>query len=53
MNPPPGAESGVECLQSLWLEHKDVLHLLYIVENKTLVQLKHIMESVYDFPVLR
>lgn len=40
-------------LEGLWLQHKDVLHRLYIIENRTLSQVKHAMENGHEFPVLR
>ena len=40
-------------LESLWLQHKDEIHHLYITENKTLNQVKHAMEHESAFPKLR
>ncbi|ROV97826.1 hypothetical protein VPNG_08672 [Cytospora leucostoma] len=34
----------------IWDEHRDVLHHLYILDDKTLKQVKEIMESAYQFP---
>lgn len=53
MYPPSSAEPSVRNLESLWLQHKDTLHRLYITENKTLVQVKYTMENGHKFPVLR
>lgn len=53
MNPPSSAEASVTTIESLWLRHKDILHRLYITENKTLSQVKHVMENAHKFPVLR
>lgn len=47
------SEPDVRGLQDLWLQHKNFLHQLYISENKTLSQVKHVMESVHAFPELR
>lgn len=35
---------------SLWFDHKEVLHRLFIEENKTLKQVKEVMESQFEFP---
>lgn len=40
-------------LDRLWLDHTDVLYRLYIIENRTLSEVKLAMESQYRFPVLR
>ncbi|KAL1883318.1 hypothetical protein Daus18300_000376 [Diaporthe australafricana] len=51
----PARSGGVDptFLESHWLQHKEVLHRLYIVENKTLNQVKQSMENAYSFPELR
>lgn len=40
-------------LEHLWLQHKEILHRLYIAENKTLREVKDAMETGCNFPVLR
>lgn len=53
MNASSSVESSVKDLEDLWLQHKDVIHQLYIIDNKTLTQVKDAMENEHDFPLLR
>lgn len=46
----PKLNGGGEKLpDSVWLHHKEILHRLYIVENKPLTAVKHIMEDEHGF----
>jgi hypothetical protein len=36
--------------EDLWIVHRDTLRQLYIVENKTLKEVKSTMESFNGFP---
>jgi hypothetical protein len=36
--------------EDLWVVHQDMLRQLYIVENKTLKEVKSAMESLSGFP---
>lgn len=53
MSAPSSAEPMVTNLESLWIQHRDELHRLYITENKTLPQVKDAMEILHKFPVFR
>lgn len=53
MNPSSSTEAGIENLESLWLQHENVIQHLYIVQNKTLKEVKNAMESAHEFPALR
>lgn len=53
MNPPSSSELSPKSPASLWLQHKDIFHRLYIIENKTLSLVKQIMEDEHQFPTQR
>jgi hypothetical protein len=55
MNPslPTSEEHGAMLPDSAWLQHRDVLHKLYIGKKQSLKEVKHTMEEVYGFPVMR
>jgi hypothetical protein len=43
-------QPGAAMSEDLWTVHRDTLRQLYIVENKTLKEVKSIMESFNGFP---
>lgn len=53
MNPSSSSELSSKPPASLWLQHKDIFHRLYITENKTLSRVKKIMEDEHQFPAQR
>lgn len=53
MDPQSSSELGLKSPASLWLQHKDIFHRLYIIENKTLSLVKQIMEDEHQFPMQR
>lgn len=53
MSSPNFDRLGVKIPESVWLDHKDTLYRLYIVENKSLSLVKQIMEDEYRFPSQR
>lgn len=40
---------GEKLPESVWLQHKDTLYRLYIIENKSLNLVKQVMEDEHGF----